>query len=219
MRTSRARSRYPISLLLGLASGSVACGAEPSGPALPPISGQPPDDCQGSLQVVASGRRGGTGMALDGSFIYLKTAGGTFSVPKTGGTLAAFPGVPPAFPRADVVSDGTFEYRLEAERLARFAPDGTSAELAAAGDVQSECFSLTLRLGVLYWTGADGSLRSVATGGGTPRVLAQAGGSDCDDDYEGLAVAADDSGIYWIAGDPGQRNSDEQELKLYRACR
>jgi hypothetical protein len=216
MRTARAGSRLPISLLLCLASGSVACGAEPSGPPLP---GQPPDDCQASLQVVASGGRGATGMALDDRSVYLRTLRGTFVAPKTGGTLVRFEGVPPTFARTDIVSDGGYEYRLEAERLARFARDGTSVELAAAENVQSECFAITLRLGVLYWTGADGALRSAATDGSSPRLLAQAGGSECDDDYEGLAVAADATGVYWIAGDPGQRNADEQDLKLYRACR
>jgi hypothetical protein len=218
MRTARARSRLPMSLLLCLASGSVACEAEPTGGALP-AAGQPPDDCQASLQVVASARRGATGMVLDRSFVYLRTSRGTFFVPKDGGTLAGFVGDPPPFPRPDRVADGGFEYRLEAERLARFASDGSSVELAAPENVQSECFAITLRGGVLYWTGADGGLRSAATHGSSPRRIAQAGGSDCDDDYEGLAVAADDTGVYWIAGDPGQRNSDEQELKLYRACR
>jgi hypothetical protein len=214
-------------LALGLATISINCGSDPPDLASSPCLAVPTcsegatstTECRLTTQVVSSADRGASGIALDDGHVYLKAPLGVFFAPKTGGALAPFDGVAPPFPRTDSVTDGVYEYRGGSEGLARVSADGTSVAVAAPENVCDECFAITLRRGALYWTGADGILMGAPVGTGLPWVLDQAGGSDCDDDYEGLAVAADDTGIYWIAGDPGQRTSDEQPLTLYRTCR
>lgn len=214
-------------LFLGLATISIGCGSEPPVPpssallTVPPCSEGVPSTTEGSLttQVISSAGRGASGMALDDGHVYLKSAQGVFSALKTGGPLTPFDGVAPLFPRADSVTDGASEYRVGSGGLVRVSTDGSAVAVAPGAIVSEECFAITQRLGALYWTGADGILSGATVRNGSPRVLDSAGGSDCDDDYEGLAVAADETGVYWIAGEPGQRTSDEQPLTLYRTCR
>lgn len=227
--TAPAASPGVVALVLALATTSINCASHPSDPppsspclAVPACSdgGTPPTACHMSTQVVSSAARGATGVALDDRHVYLKTRLGVFFAPKAGGSLAPFDGVAPAFARPDAVADGAYEYRRQADTVVRVSATSTSIVVGPSEqDVSDECFAITLRRGALFWTGADGVLMGASVQVGSPSVLDQAGGSDCDDDYEGLAVAADDTGIYWIAGDPGQSVSDEKPLTLYRTCR
>jgi hypothetical protein len=236
MITLCAPSRSTVALFLGLCSIVGGCGAEtaersstpsatPTSPAAPPAPpGLPPSapgaaDCRLSVQVLSEAGRGALGIALDDGHVYLKVPAGVYAVPKTGGQLTRFDGVPPSFPRSDRLTVGGYEYSLQEGGLFRVAGDGGRLQLASVESVEAECFAITQSQGVLYWTGADGIVMSVEASGGFPLFVAGAGASDCDDDYTGLAVAADETGVYWIAGQPRRRSSDDDSLLLYKTCR
>lgn len=74
--------------------------------------------------------------------------------------------------------------------------------------------------GHIYWTGASGVVKRTEKGRpGFPVFVGGGGASDCNDDYDGIVLAADETSLYWTAGEPRKRVSDDDPLLLLRTCK
>lgn len=191
--------------------------------------GQPPpqppaSDCRlgAELLAIVNERFGASAIAVDATRVYLKTRRGVLAVLKTGGTLEPPPPnvVPPALLASDRAADETHDYTFDDTNLFRVRREAGAAPELLRPHGESECTAVAVDGQHLYWTGASGVVRRTEkVHPGIAIFVGGAGASDCDDDYDGIVLAVDDTSVYWTAGEPRRRTSDEEPLRLMKTCK
>jgi hypothetical protein len=200
-------------------------GAQSSATTVPPPgdAGLQPAGCPNESVVLAPvpGPDGASAIALNATSVYVKTRRGVFRIAKTGGSFTPAPEPAPAFAANDRAMDGTYVYYLDNGNVMRSRHDGTMPELLWQG-VQDECFAIAVNEEAVYWTNAYGLLYKAPKRIGrvsAPLVIGYGGASDCDDDYDGVVLAVDETTAYWTAGPIRTRVSDGEPMLLTKTCK
>jgi hypothetical protein len=100
------------------------------------------------------------------------------------------------------------------------APRADLRTVEVLGDISAEeSFAMAVDDAFVYWTDQRGAVERLPKNktGSRPALVASAGAFD-DDDYQ-AALAVDEHAVYWYAGAPGARASDDEPLWLMRACK
>ena len=184
-----------------------------------------------ALAEIPASNGGPTAMALADDTIYLQMparrgaladqqAARVWSVAASGGLLEPAPDADPAFAPVAEVTEGDITFRVDAGNIVRDDGTGQAMPIARIDHSEGDCIGMAADDDELFFTLESGWLWSVAKlPDSTPIQRFLGGPTDCDDDYNGLMVAADANYVYWVSGTmPDHKTSDGKPLQLYRAC-
>ena len=192
-----------------------------------------PDSCGLVKIATVPGELGGPhAMAQDDQRLYLAMPlefngqeTETWSVSKIGGMLTRDSASSPTFPLPDEAEFAGTRYAFSAESRAITQSTGDGeAEVVTPlpAEMTEDCFAIGTDGTALYFTSEGGELWRAAVPGGSPEQLFETGRTDCDDDYNGLMVAVDQTHVYWLGGQgysTADQVSDGEPLGLFRACK